>query len=87
MLHYLDHREQGGGFIWVKLYQGAYRDYLIQSVGYQDKPGGTDGQFDLGLGEEMVTVRVYLRQSPGPSVWWEEQTMEIMSWSIQYHTQ
>lgn len=87
VLHYLDHREQGGGFIWVKLYQGAYRDYLIQSVGYQDKPGGTDGQFDLGLGEEMVTVRVYLRQSPGPSVWWEEQTMEIMSWSIQYHTQ
>jgi hypothetical protein len=85
VLHYLDHREQGGGFVWVKLYQGAYRDYLIKSIAYEDRNG--DGARASDGGEDMVTVTAYLRQSPGPSVWWEEQAMEIMSWSIQYHAQ
>lgn len=85
VMHILDHREQGGGFIWLKLYQGAFRDYLVRSTAFRDEAGGTDGQLDAG--EELATVTVYLRQSPGPSVWWEEQAMEIMSWSIEYYTQ
>jgi hypothetical protein len=85
VMHYLDHREQGGGFIWLKLYQGAYRDYLVRSIAFRDQPGGIDGQLDAG--EEMALVTTYLRQSPGPSVWWEEQAMEIMSWHIEYYTQ
>ena len=85
VMHYLDRRQQGAGFVWVKLYQGAYRDYLVTSTAYRDKPLGIDGQMDPG--EELAVVSVYLRQSPGPSVWWEKQSMEILSWNIDYYAQ
>jgi hypothetical protein len=85
VLHHLDHRQQGGGYVWVKLFQGAYRDYLIESIAFSDKPGGIAGKLDAG--EEMARVTVYLRQSPGPTVWWQEQSMEIMSWNIRYYVQ
>jgi len=85
VMHYLDKRQQGAGFVWVKLYQGAYRDYLITSTAYRDKPLGIDGRMDPG--EELAVVSVYLRQSPGPSVWWEKQSMEILSWNIDYYAQ
>jgi hypothetical protein len=82
---FLDHRQQGGGFVWLKLYQGAYRDYLIKSIAYADENDNND--FDPLEDRKLAMVTAYLRQSPGPSVWWEEQSMEILSWNIQYFTQ
>ncbi len=85
VMHILDHRAQGGGFVWVKLYQGAYRDYLVNSIAYEDENDNND--YDPLEDRKLAMVTVYLRQSPGPSVWWEEQSMEILSWNIQYYVE
>lgn len=71
--HVLEAREQDAGYTWVKVYRGACKDYIITSTAI-DKEGN-----------DIVTITCYARQIPGPSAWWEEQAMEILSWNIEWH--
>ena len=71
--HILDGREQHAGYSWVKVYQGASKDYLFTST-------ATDADDN-----PVVTITCYLRQTPGPSAWWEEQTMDMLSWNVIWH--
>lgn len=70
----LDNRMQDAGYTWVKVYQGACKDYIITSTAYAED--------DTLLTNPIVTIKAYVRQVPGPSLWWEEQRIEILSWNI-----
>jgi len=70
--HMLERKEQDAGYTWVKILQGGYADYLVTSTSSRD-------------GEDEVTVTAYVRQVPGPSVWWEEQIVDILSWNVHIH--
>ncbi|BER92483.1 collagen binding domain-containing protein [Atrimonas thermophila] len=46
--------------------------YSISGFVFEDKPGGTTGQYDSGLGEGVDGVTVKLRQgNKGGAIWWE----------------
>ena len=66
----------GDDYTWVLVgteYDGqilTYQDYIVTCVA-KDTNGKT-----------LATITTYLRQTPGPSVWWEEQTVQILSWVI-----
>jgi hypothetical protein len=70
--HILARKQQDAGYTWVKIAQGGYADYLITSTSSRD-------------GEDAITITCYIRQTPGPSLWWEEQSLEILSWNVQIH--
>jgi hypothetical protein len=67
--HILDCKEVDGGYTWVKIEHGSFTDYLITSNSSRD-------------GEDAVTITAYVRQTPGPSIWWEEQSLDILSWNV-----
>lgn len=69
--HVLDHHQQDAGYTWVKVFRGACKDYIITSTAIEEE-------------NEIVTITCYARQTPGPSAWWEEQTIEILSWNISW---
>jgi hypothetical protein len=70
--HILERKEQDAGYTWVKIFQGGYADYLITSTASKD-------------GEDEVTITCLARQVPGPSVWWEDQLIDILSWNVYLH--
>lgn len=67
--HILSRKQVDAGNTWVKIEQGGYADYLITSTSSRD-------------GKNAVTINCYIRQTPGPSAWWEEQSLEILSWNV-----
>lgn len=71
----LDNRMQDAGYTWVKVYQGAAVDYIIISTAYDEDAPET----------KIVTITAYVRQIPGPTAWWEEQRLEILTWKIDWH--
>jgi hypothetical protein len=73
--HILDNRQQDAGYTWVKVYQGAAVDYIIISTAYDEDAPDTP----------IVTITAYVRQLPGPTAWWEEQRLEILTWKIDWH--
>ncbi len=76
--HILDKKQANAGFTWIKIAQGGYADYLITSTSYKDE----NDNDAIDEGEEVVMVTCYLIQVPGPSIWWEEQYIDIVSWNV-----
>lgn len=67
--HLLDRKINDAGLTWVKLVQGGYMDYLITSTSSKG-------------GEPAVTITSYVRQVPGPALWSEPQSLDILSWNV-----
>ena len=70
--HILERKQSDAGYTWVRISQGGYADYLITSTASKD-------------GEEEVRITCYVRQVPGPSIWWERQAIDILSWNVHLH--
>jgi len=68
----LDNRIQDAGYTWVRVYQGAAVDYIITSTAYAEGDPDT----------KVLTITSYVRQVPGATVWWEDQTIQLLSWNI-----